>query len=86
MLGQTKKYVRHLFRRFILPEDYFSHTRAQSAMVIHLGKAEIFKRQMTQTLHGLIRRESALAHLLEQFADGFGVQSSSALASQHKSG
>ena len=44
--------------------------------MIDLGKSQIFKRQMPQALHGVVRRDLARAHLLEKFTDGFRVQSS----------
>jgi len=58
---------------FSLPENHLGHARAQAAMVIYLGEIEIFKGKMAQALHGIIGGKFALAHLLEQFADGFGV-------------
>jgi len=42
-------------------------------MVIDFGKSKIFKWQMTQTVYGVVGRDFALAHLLEQFANGFSV-------------
>ena len=45
-------------------------------MVVHFGKAEVFKRQMPQALYGFVRRELALANFFENFADGFSVQRS----------
>ena len=45
-------------------------------MVIDLGKAEIFKRQMAQAGDGIVRREFPAAYLLEKFKNGIGVQRS----------
>ena len=42
-------------------------------MVIDLGKSDILKRQVAQAIDGVVRCEFASAHLLEKFADGFGV-------------
>jgi hypothetical protein len=42
-------------------------------MVIDFGKSKIFKWQMTQTVYGVVGRDFAPAHLLEQFANGFSV-------------
>ena len=42
-------------------------------MMIHLGKSQILKRQMAETVDGVIRGEFAGSNLLEQLADGFGV-------------
>ena len=44
-------------------------------MMIHLGESEILKRQMAQPVDRIVGREFSLTHLLEQFADGFGVHS-----------
>ncbi|HEV2470028.1 MAG TPA: hypothetical protein VGS78_12610 [Candidatus Sulfotelmatobacter sp.] len=44
--------------------------------MIDLRKAEIFKRKMPEAIDGIVRRDLALANLLEQLADGFGVQES----------
>jgi hypothetical protein len=43
-------------------------------MMIDFGESEIFKRQMTQPINGLIWGQCALTNLLEKLADGFGVQ------------
>ena len=43
-------------------------------MMIDFGEAQVFKREMTQAIHGFVRRKFALPYLLEQLADGFGVQ------------
>ena len=43
-------------------------------MMIDFSEAQVFKREMPQAIHGIIRREFALPYLLEQLADGFGVQ------------
>jgi hypothetical protein len=42
-------------------------------MMVDLGKAQVFKRQMAEAIDGSVGREFAAAHLLEKFADGFGV-------------
>ena len=52
-----------------------------TAMMVHLGETKIFKGQMAQAVDGIVGREFALAHLLEQFADGFGVHSGGAALS-----
>ena len=45
-------------------------------MMVHFGKAEVFKGQMPQALYGFVRQELALANFFENFADGFSVQRS----------
>ena len=46
-------------------------------MVIDFSESQIFERQMTQAIHGVIGREPSLAYLLEKSADGFGVHGGS---------
>jgi hypothetical protein len=43
----------------------FGETRAQRAMVVHLGKSDIFKGQVPQARHGLVRRQLAAPDLFE---------------------
>lgn len=43
-------------------------------MMIDFGKPEIFEWQMSQAIHRFVRCDCALLDLLEQLADGFGVQ------------
>jgi hypothetical protein len=38
-------------------------------MMVNLGKAQVFKRHMPQAGHGVIRRNSTAADLLQQFAE-----------------
>ena len=81
MLGQAREYARNLRGRLSFSENDFRHAVSQRTMMVHLGEAEVFKRQMTQPVHGVVRREFALAYLLEEFANGFGVHA--ARRSQH---
>ncbi len=46
-------------------------------MMIDLGKSEILKRKMPQTVHGLVGCDFSAANVVEQFADGVGVQGGS---------
>ena len=57
VLRQPRKNLRHLCRCLALPEDYFGHSCAQRAMVIELGKSQVFKRQMSQALNGVVGRK-----------------------------
>jgi hypothetical protein len=43
-------------------------------MMIDFGEAEIFERQVSKALNGVIGRELAFADFVEKLADGFGVQ------------
>jgi hypothetical protein len=44
--------------------------------VIDFREAEILKGQVTQAIHSIVGSEFPLAHFVEKFANGFGVQSS----------
>ena len=44
--------------------------------MVYFRKAQIFEGEVPEPLYGIIRREFAGSHLLEKFANGFGVQSS----------
>ena len=43
-------------------------------MMIDFGETEIFEGQVAKAIDGIVGQDFALAHLLEEFADGFGVQ------------
>jgi len=60
-------------RSLAFRQNDFGHTDAQRAVMIDLGEAEIFERQVSQAIDGGIGRELALAHLLEEAANGVGV-------------
>jgi hypothetical protein len=76
MFGEAGEDFCDLCRSFALPENDFGHPGTQSAVMIDFGEAEIFERKMAQAGDRAVGRELALAHLLEEFADGFGVQES----------
>src|SRR6266581_1610127 len=59
--------LRHLLRSFTFSENHFGKTLTQSAVMIHLCKAEIFKWQMLQALDGFVRRELAGFHGFQYF-------------------
>ena len=54
---------------FCRGEDHFGHAGAQGAMVIELGKAEIFKGQSAQAVERVVHGGAALAHFVEQRFD-----------------
>ena len=58
---------RHLLRRFPFAQNDFGKTLPQRAVMIHLGKAEIFKRQMLQALDGFVRGKLAGFHGFQNF-------------------
>jgi hypothetical protein len=73
MLRQPGEDVRDLRRSLALSENHLGHARAQGAMMVDLGKVQVFKGHMAKTINPGVGREFAPAHLLEKFADGFGV-------------
>ncbi len=73
MFRKPGKNSRHLRGSLAFSKDNFGHAGAQGAMMVDLGEAEVFERQMAQARDRVIGRELALAHLLEELADGFGV-------------
>ncbi len=84
MLRQPGKDGRHLGRGLARPEDHFRHSVAQGAMVVHIGESQVFEGKMAQAVDGGVGRKLALADLLEEFADGIGVQGGTQpSASQH---
>jgi hypothetical protein len=76
MLRQSRKYLRQLRRRLALSKYHFRHAYAQRAMMIDLGKSQIFERQMPQALDSFVGRNLSRTDLLEKFANGFRVQRS----------
>ncbi len=58
---------RYLLRSFALTENDFGKTLAERAVVIHLDEAEIFEREMLETLDGSVRSERANLHRFQNF-------------------
>ncbi len=58
---------RHLLRCFPFTQNHFGKSLPQRPVMIHLGKAEIFKWQMLQALDGLVRSKLARLHSLQNF-------------------
>jgi hypothetical protein len=50
--------------------------------MIDLGESQVFEGHVAQTSHGIIRRELAASNILEELANGFGVQRVSAVGIQ----
>ena len=65
----------NLSRAFAMGENHFRHAHPQRAVMVHLGEAEVFKRQMTELADTLVGSNFAAAYALENVADRFGVQS-----------
>jgi hypothetical protein len=85
VFGEAGEDFCDLHRGLAFSENDFGHAGTQGAVMIDLGEAEIFEREMAQARDRVVGRELALAHLLEKLADGFGVQKGtrqSALGSQ----
>jgi hypothetical protein len=49
--------------------------------MVDFGEPQVFEGHVAKTVDRIVGREFSLAHLLEQFADGFGVHESSAISS-----
>jgi hypothetical protein len=43
-------------------------------MMVNFGEPEVLKRQMAKTVYGIVWREITSFHLLEQLANGTGIQ------------
>jgi hypothetical protein len=63
----------YLRRRFTLAKNYLRHARAHAAMVVNLGKAQIFKRHVPHAGHRVIGCDRAFADFLEQFSEARGI-------------
>ncbi len=77
MLRQPLEDRCYLRRRFSFSENHFRHPDPECAVMIHFCKTQVFKGKMSKLLDGVVGRESAGAHLLKKFTNGFGVQSGS---------
>jgi len=62
-----------------LAKNDFGETRAQSTMVVDVGKTQIFEGQVAQLLQGFVWLEVAGGYLFEQLADLFLVHGREAL-------
>ena len=76
MPGQPGEDLCRLRRGLPFTENHFGHARAQGAMMVDFGESEVFEGQMAKTVNRFVGRKFAAAHLLEEFADGFGVHGS----------
>ena len=74
MLCQLLENRRYLHRSFSFSENHLWHSDPQSAVMVHLRKAQVLKRKMAQLLDRVVGRDLAGADLLEKLANGFGVQ------------
>ena len=64
--GPCGRRWRHLRGGLACGEDHLRHAGAQGAMMVELGEAEIFKRQIAQALQGFGDAGAAFAHFVEQ--------------------
>ena len=80
LLGEPLEYFCGLRWRLPLAKNNLGHARSQSAMMVDLREPQVFKGQVPQPLDGVVGRDLALAHLIEKFANGFGVHSHSVAA------
>src|SRR6202020_1200006 len=65
MFGEARENLRDLHWCFTFTENNLRHACAQGAMMIDLGEAEIFKRQMAQAGDAFIGRELAPADIVK---------------------
>ena len=63
-----------LGRSFAFAEDDFRHASAEGAVMIDLREIEVFERHMAKACDGLVGQKLLLANLLEEIANGFGIQ------------
>ena len=66
MQGHADKNLGHLRRALAGGEDHLRHAGAQRAMMIELGKADVFKGQVAQAVERIVDLGAALAHFIEQ--------------------
>jgi len=71
--GQSCEDFGYLRGGLAFAEDHFGHALAEGAVVVELGEAEVFEGEMAQALDGLVGGQFALADLVEELSDGFGV-------------
>src|SRR5687768_12964246 len=69
---------------FSLTQDNFGKSLAQSAVMVDLGEAKIFKRQMAQSGDRLRDTYVALAYLFKQFYQTFGIHGSRMANNRHR--
>ena len=65
-LGEAVKDFYEVFRALAGAEDHLGHAHAQRAVMVHLRKAQIFKRQGPDLFEGGLRGQFPGAHLLQQ--------------------
>ena len=53
-LGQSRENFGHLSGSLALAENHLGHALAEGTMVVDLGEAEVFEREMAETLHGFV--------------------------------
>ena len=81
---QPREDRRHLPGGLALGQHHLGEAGAQRAVVIHLGEVQVFERQVTEASDGLVGRELASAHVVEELSNSVGIQV--ALSRQPKSG
>ncbi len=65
-LGQAVKDFGQMLGGFAGTKDHLRHAHAVGTVMIHLGKAEVLKKQVAQLQGGLVRRELSAAYLLQK--------------------
>src|SRR5581483_6542461 len=70
VLGEASEDLGDLRRRFPLSEHDLGHAHTNRPMMVHLGKAEVFKWQMPKTINGFVGRQLPRSDLLKQLSNG----------------
>ena len=65
MLSESCKNPGQVCRRLPLSQNDFGHASPEGAVMIHLGKAQILERKMTQALDCFVRGKLATSNLVE---------------------
>jgi hypothetical protein len=73
---QSLENLRDLRRSFPFGEDDLRHSDPNAPMMVHLGKAEVFKREMPHPGNRVVGRELAGADLIEELAESGGIHGS----------
>jgi len=81
VIGHAGKDLRHLRGRLTRREDHLRHAGAQRAMMIELGKSDVFKGQVAQAVERVADRGATLAHIIEQGFNLGAIHQSSFAAS-----
>jgi hypothetical protein len=69
MLSEPTENAGYLFGGLALTENDFRHALAKGAVMIDLGKSQVFEGQVAEAVDGVVGRELLLSDLVEEFAE-----------------